>query len=413
MALRIHQGHVLGGTALLAPPLAIFVPKAISVLLVAAAAASLLCSWLAERRWPRPPQALTAAALPFFLWAALSAAWSMTPWESLTTALPLGGTFLAGLVLASAALRLDEGARDVFARACVAAGGIGFSLLAVELAGGGAIYNRLLALAGRPMGAPEYIIYFFNPGISLMALFLWPWLAVLWRQGLPILAVVFGALGGAVIAAGDADAPRVALLLGAATFALALLWPRAAPRVLGAAVAVAVLAAPLVPAALPPVEDLVRQAPNLPPSLYHRVSIWQVTVRHLAEAPVAGHGFDTARAFYGAETQKEQTLADAAGVVRWTSQYEPIPLHPHNGILQVWLELGAVGALFGLAVLLALVRGIAAAAASGVDRALACGALVTGLFIASVSFGLWQSWWMCGLWLMGALTLAATAGRGR
>ena len=24
--------------------------------------------------------------------------------------------------------------------------------------------------------------------------------------------------------------------------------------------------------------------------------------------------------------------------------YEPIPLHPHNAVLQVWLELGAVGA---------------------------------------------------------------------
>jgi len=33
---------------------------------------------------------------------------------------------------------------------------------------------------------------------------------------------------------------------------------------------------------------------------------------------------------------------------------EPVPLHPHNGVLEIWLELGAFGAL---AILLLLLRG--------------------------------------------------------
>jgi O-antigen ligase len=409
--MRVHQGHVLGGAALLAPLLALFLPKAIAVLFAVAAGASLLCSWLAERKLARPPAALATAALAFFLWAAASWLWSMEPGETLDSILPLGATFGGGLVLVGAAARLEPSAIASVERSLLAAGAVGFGLLAVEMLGGGAIFNRLLALAGRPMSAPEYIIYFFNPGLALMALFLWPWAAALWRRGLPILAVAFGLGAAAVIAAGDAAAPKIALALGAVAALATALWPRAAPRVLAAAVAAAVLAAPLVPRAFPPVPELVRAAPNLPPSLYHRVSIWQVTVRHLAEAPIMGHGLDTARSFYGQETQKEVALYDKEGIRRWISQYEPIPLHPHNAVLQVWLELGAVGALIGLVVLLAAVKGIAGATAAGVARAAASGAFVSGLTIASVSFGIWQSWWLCGLWLIGAFAAAATAGR--
>jgi len=38
----------------------------------------------------------------------------------------------------------------------------------------------------------------------------------------------------------------------------------------------------------------------------------------------------------------------------WSNVFEPIPLHVHNGILQIWLELGIGGALLLGAVLLSV-----------------------------------------------------------
>jgi O-antigen ligase len=88
-------------------------------------------------------------------------------------------------------------------------------------------------------------------------------------------------------------------------------------------------------------------------------------------------------------------------------QYEPIPLHPHNAVLQVWLELGAVGALIGLGLLLSILRAIGRMKDSPVTRAAAFGMFTTGLTLASISFGIWQSWWMSSILLSAAFLISA------
>jgi O-antigen ligase len=79
-----------------------------------------------------------------------------------------------------------------------------------------------------------------------------------------------------------------------------------------------------------------------------------------------------------------------------------LPLHPHNAALQVWLELGAVGA--ALAAALAWLLGVAAARAT--CPAAAAGALASGAVTAMLSFGAWQAWWIAA----GLLAAAACAG---
>ena len=71
-----------------------------------------------------------------------------------------------------------------------------------------------------------------------------------------------------------------------------------------------------------------------------------------------------------------------------------LPLHPHNLGLQIWLELGAVGAY-----LIAMVAAAAAWTCAVTKRAsrfanAATAATATALFlISSLSFGAWQDWW--------------------
>jgi O-antigen ligase len=81
---------------------------------------------------------------------------------------------------------------------------------------------------------------------------------------------------------------------------------------------------------------------------------------------------------------------------------ELMPLHPHNGALQLWLELGVIGALIGAALMLALGVAASRSAAPAAGAGMLASAAVTGM----LSFGLWQAWWVASLLLaMVALAL--------
>jgi exopolysaccharide production protein ExoQ len=83
------------------------------------------------------------------------------------------------------------------------------------------------------------------------------------------------------------------------------------------------------------------------------------------------------------------------------SAFEPIPLHPHNAVLQIWLELGLVGAAVAAAMLCLVAAKVIAVGGPGREAQghLLRGAFFTAVAVMSVSFGIWQSWWLCTLCL--------------
>ena len=126
-----------------------------------------------------------------------------------------------------------------------------------------------------------------------------------------------------------------------------------------------------------------------------------------------GGGVDTARALYGTEDRETVRFARKIGGVAYHVKYEPIPLHPHNSVLQVWLEMGALGALILMVLLLSVVRAIHHFVEGNVNRATALGLFTTVLTIASISFGAWQSWWLASIFLVAAFTVSTLAPLGR
>ena len=111
----------------------------------------------------------------------------------------------------------------------------------------------------------------------------------------------------------------------------------------------------------------------------YRVEIWNRVHELISGRPWAGYGFDTAR-----------IIAQGPGVTF---------LHPHNGLLQIWLELGLVG------VVLFLGWGAAAAwaylrARPAPDRLATAAATVTAVAVFwLISFGVWQGWWLAAIGL--------------
>lgn len=73
-------------------------------------------------------------------------------------------------------------------------------------------------------------------------------------------------------------------------------------------------------------------------SVVYRMYAWEFVTDRIIERPVRGWGLGGSKKFGGetAEIVNDPIMGDLG---------EPVPLHPHNGILQIWLELGAAGAL--------------------------------------------------------------------
>jgi O-antigen ligase len=244
--------------------------------------------------------------------------------------------------------------------------------------------------------APPHLVFGLKPAASAMAL----WLPL--AAAMPVPRLRRGALlaaGAAVLLLLPGETPKIAVLAAAAAGGAALLAPRATPRALGAALAVAIIAMPL---ALGPV--LARGVPSggLVPSAAHRLLIWDFVATRIAERPLLGWGMEASRAVPGRDARPAaETLGRFGLVDPAASRWELLPLHPHNGALQLWLELGLPGALLGAAFALLL----GAAAARAARPAVATAALAAGAVTATLSFGAWQEWWV-GAELMAAAALA-------
>ena len=134
------------------------------------------------------------------------------------------------------------------------------------------------------------------------------------------------------------------------------------------------------------------------------LEIWRFTATKALERPVFGHGFDAARVIGRDANQITIWNPDRSG-----RNYvdKGLPLHPHNAALQVWLELGLVGAvivIIGVTLTLVWVR---RRTVSALSRAMAAAGLTAFLAIELLAYGIWQSWWHAAAGLMAGAVLVA------
>jgi O-antigen ligase len=190
-----------------------------------------------------------------------------------------------------------------------------------------------------------------------------------------------------------------------------LIWPVGGLRGTALAVMLAIVAIPLGAQHMPDPHYTFQNWRWLPMSSHHRMTIWGFTGRHIAEKPLWGWGMEASRAIPGADEEVQVWRYDSDGQRTNVGLKEPLlPLHPHNAVLQVWLELGVPGAALLLAFLLVVLAAIARLPRIG--RAAASGAVAGTFAIATVSFGFWQSWWQASMWLAAAFLVLALHGVG-
>lgn len=184
----------------------------------------------------------------------------------------------------------------------------------------------------------------------------------------------------ALIAAGafNMHANMVALGLGLIAAAAAFVWPRRTLQALLCATAAYIVLGPvLMDIFLDALTPAIREA--IPLSWAWRLEIWAFSNDLIAQAPLFGHGLDSARVLNG-HMELRGLMIDL------------LPLHTHSAALHIWLEAGFIGAALAAATLIAIARWLGRIA---LDRPVWIAlSYVFAVWFANVlvGYGIWQEW---------------------
>ena len=375
--LSIWCGWLLVAAAALAPLLAWLGPLGFAVLMTVVGLLALPAVRMTDE--DRPALTVLFAGL---IWAAVSTTWSPFHPKHAEDSTILKLAF--ELPLYWSAICAGRRADPRLARLALRVMAWGFAaiglVLIAEAATGGAIYRAIHIalyepirpdLADKNIAQSTFVIVLLWPLAALGApAKLRPWLAG---------AMVAG--GGAAAWRFGADAPLLALVLGPLVGLAFWRWPSGGPKVLAGSMSAFFLLAPTLMWAVKRSGDIEEIKAALPLSWSQRVGYWSHAADWISDHPLRGWGLDASRMF-------------APG----------IQLHPHDDGLQIWLELGLIGAVAA-----AVFWGLTLARLSRPTRDLttsAAGAsLAAYLLFGGVNFGVWQEWWL-GLGALVAVMIA-------
>ena len=397
-AMAKHLRWVAGTLLIIVAP-AMIVGTRSSPLFLAAAAMIAAAVALLERRGRTAAEEigqafltpLGMASLAFLAWALVSILWSASP---ATTALSL----LEALVPAASALIIAVGlsGQTRHFRSRTAALGLAFGLalacavMLVDLATGMSL-QRVLGSRAQAFVLNRAILTVLVVGTPV----LW-WLArdrllprsvYLAFAGLLAVSVISSHSGAAVV--GSACA---LLIYGLARYA-----PRSAVGALLIGAFLSLAAAPIIGETLFRSISKAAHERMTGASSEARVAIWRSFEVAVRERPLLGWGFGVSPVIAD-DPRLRQIDPDTRAMLGVG--------HPHNAALQIWVELGAVGAALAFLVFAFLLRSIARLDAGAAAPRLA---LVAGAgMVALVGHGAWQGWWIACLGLAAVLFRTAS-----
>ena len=401
---RIDESHSLALAALIGPTVALYAALGMAPLFTLVAVAALALGWR-RQPWRRigTPGAMVLAVL--LAWAALSLVWTIELPQSLYSLPRLAGITVGGLLLIVLARGMDEaGQRRV--RLGLA---VGMTLVLV--------CALIEIYVGGPGGARFYSNH--NPsdpyiprlgrGLTVCAVLLVPAMVGAWRCGFRRWSAAILAMTILVFVGSHTLSAKLALAAMPGVFLMTWRSRRLGGGMVGVIVSVVTLAFPLL-ALAPSPQQTSDDLPFLPNSSHHRLTIWVFTATRVLEHPLRGWGLEASRSIPGGEDEVAVWRPNPlrGGMDHVSEQY--LPLHPHNGPGQIWLELGGVGAVLTCGLMLLLGRAIATAP-DRIDAAMMASQTAAAFIVACVSYGIWQSWWLGSLWIAAALYAAVSTRR--
>jgi O-antigen ligase len=434
---KINNGHVFGIAFILIGPIAVFAPKGMVPLFILTTLILLARNFNLLRS---PRQFYSASVLwlgCFFVLCIISAVWSISISNTISTALPLLAMIIGGVFSICVAARLDDSQIQVFRQLARIGMFLFTALLFVIL-----LFYAVEPHTGADVNLKSKMLEAlrtsrkFNPAISILVLCCWSGVAAIVGRSAWAVVAAISIILIVDLKLAEAEVGLYALTAGIvfAVIAMALKrrWVMAIPII----VCLGMLAAPFLANALLEPKSvfidhktqivrsdvsrlndslsaksipLLSLLPMLSNSLYHRIFIWQAAAQKVSDQPIFGFGFDASRNIFDSE-EKEWAVVLQGNTLIYKNHSEKIPLHPHNLAIQIWLELGAAGILVFVVFLIVLFREIGPRFQSTTAKCLLFGFFGSIALISFTSYGAWQNWWVASI-LMAATMIAASADR--
>ncbi len=396
----IPQRHIVGPIAGIAIGAAVMAPRAtwLGVLLLAALLGSALR--LPLRRLMRP-DATAIALLALAAWAMISTTWAVARSDGLEKALLLALVVAVGATTMRLASLTETSTAHALTCGLVAAMTATGLFLAVETWSGQLIVRTLLELFPSLLESGKHMLVVdgrvtmlseneINRSVCVWTMLLVPSLALArWQLSAaagPRAALALLLLAALVWSGTGHQSTQLAVLAALIVHALASLSLRLAR--MAVVMGWCILTMLVVPLSTLAYDSGLSNAPWLFNSARERIALWGYTAGKVAERPMIGGGANTTPAL-----NKAMDSAGRGVDVRYKA-IRP-GRHSHNYYLQVWYELGAIGALLLLAAGLAAVAGIGRLNMALQGPALAHFTLVAAMI--STSYGLWQLWLHCAI----------------
>lgn len=228
-------------------------------------------------------------------------------------------------------------------------------------------------------------LVFNRPTITLLILYC-PLAMHLHKVGELKLAMLLGGLLLAVLVFGDSGAAVLGAAVGAFMFLLSRISKRTALVLLGGGLLLGLVIAPYA-------GDIA--ARNIPKTMLsrlkgahakERIQIWQSFGAVVQKRPILGTGFGTSTELASDSVADEVPQKRRRMLSSW---------HAHNALLQVWIEMGLVGALIAGVFVVLLVRSVGSM--EGLDLGLGVAAVSAAAAILMVGHSPWQGWWVAAL----------------
>lgn len=395
------ESRALVAVAFLSPTLGLYISRAMILPALVLLLIPVLLMLVGRRQaWRRLARNLAGAGLlisppviaigVFILWSAASMIWAVVPGDSLEATLKAAAFFVFGVGGVAIAYGLSAEQRNAVGQAAVIGLVIGLCFLAMEWIGNGVISKLLYGHVEKPGSERGFL--WLGRGAAVLALLAWPALLWLWtnerrwQAGALALATFF------LIKQLQSATATYGFLASLLIFAVFRLRPKWGAWLLAGSFLMAVLVMPLVANNLDRLIELKVPDSRLSSpyeNLRTRFKIWDFVGKRIVEKPLAGWGMNASRSVPGgADTRRNPTSQDPR------TRISILPLHPHNVVLQWWLELGLIGAAVFTVAIISLILGMTRWIKD--NDALAAGLALLSLLgaIAFMSYGAWQSWWL-------------------
>ncbi len=394
---------VLCGLACVIPSLAPLAPLQISSAAVLAAFYVCLLRPINEKGWFLKRTTSIIIIILLTAWAAISSIWSIDGLHSLSSAFRLLLAATTLIILCETANRLKFSEQGLLLK-CMAYGAIaGITITILSI---GAIHLHTIWV--QKTEVTDHELRFLNRNASVIVIFLWPWsLAILKTLGRPatFAFVVLATISLLLLAP---SAPLLALCCASLAFLVAWHSPTLAKFTLGSVYLCSVIAIPYLSSMAPHAVSILSEHLANPASIVHRLMIWQFSSEQILENPILGWGLNTARILPGGGEEIVIGTADHPVDPDAPILGQALPLHPHNALIQIWLELGLVGLILFSMLFFLILTAIPGAKEQRLACCISISGLTAGFVISQLGFGFWQGWWLATLGIAAVLTQACT-----